>query len=556
MIIAVTSNPLTPSSLISFNSVYRYWHTVRYLRPDQIFHQVRHRLIPPKFITNVSYPAQPHGLKLVPWPSKNRSYFGGGRFRFLNQEKKLGWPINWEPPDSSSLWKYNLHYFDYLHQPAIDFQDGLALIRSWIERHAAQKGNVGWEPYSSSLRLVNWIKFFSRYDTPPEDVLNSLLLQTINLQRQVEYHLLGNHLFKNGKALCFAGIFLGDKSIEELGCKIILRELAEQFLPDGGHFELSPMYHSILLEDLLDLINLYRHNRPSHQILPPLREKAGRALGWLEEIIDSEGRIPLLNDASFGVASPWEDLKSYAQRLELSMDQNTMPKNRIGNWSGQNHSGYWVLKQGPFRLIFDAAPLGPDYLPGHSHCDMLSILLDFKGENILTDTGVFEYEEGDRRQYVRSTSAHNTVTIDGLEQAELWKSFRVGRRGHPKGFRIEGQSLNCSHTGFNIWKKGLFHERTVSLLQNGFELKDQVTGAGNHSFQAFFHFAPEVRIEKKDAGYLINDQLFLTPWGAEEKLKSSEYYPEFGKVQERPCLVMEGRFLDQAIFGLRCTYSS
>ena len=65
---------------------------------------------------------------------------------------------------------------------------------------------------------------------------------------------------------------------------------------------------------------------------------------------------------------------------------------------------------------------------------MLSVLLDFEGQNILTDTGVSQYEEGEQRQYERGTSAHNTVVLDGLEQAEIWKSFRVGRRGHPKRF--------------------------------------------------------------------------------------------------------------------------
>ena len=37
---------------------------------------------------------------------------------------------------------------------------------------------------------------------------------------------------------------------------ILKKELSEQILPDGGHYELSPMYHSIILEDILDLHNI------------------------------------------------------------------------------------------------------------------------------------------------------------------------------------------------------------------------------------------------------------------------------------------------------------
>ena len=130
-------------------------------------------------------------------------------------------------------------------------------------------------------------------------------------------------------------------------------------------------------------------------------------------------------------------------------------------WAGRNLSGYRILENGRMRVLFDAAPLGPDYLPGHAHCDMLAVLLDFDGKNILTDTGVYEYAETDRRMYSRSTRAHNTVVIDGLEQGDLWKSFRLGRRGAPTGFALTSSSVSCSHTGFEQWRPGIRHVRTL-----------------------------------------------------------------------------------------------
>ena len=61
------------------------------------------------------------------------------------------------------------------------------------------------------------------------------------------------------KALIFAGLFFEGPDADRwvgLGLKILSKELNEQILEDGGHFELSPMYHSIILEDLLDIINI------------------------------------------------------------------------------------------------------------------------------------------------------------------------------------------------------------------------------------------------------------------------------------------------------------
>lgn len=487
------------------------------------------------------------------------SYSGKGSFRFLNCERDLGWPVEWSGYDASHLWRYNLHYFDYLHQPGINRSAGLELIRSWIHGNSPMQNGVGWEPYPTSLRLVNWIKFCSVLDEVTEEISNSLLVQADNLQNRVEYHLLANHLWSNGKALWFTGVFLGNETIAEAGRKIILQELSEQFVADGGHFELSPMYHSIILEDLLDLTNLCQSSGhpKDNQALPFLRKQAGKSLSWLQSIVDQEGKIPLLNDSAHGAAASYEKLKSYGERLGVDGIPEVIREEKIGAWTGRNLSGYWVLEDDPFRVIFDAAPMGPDYQPGHAHCDMLSILMDFDGRNILTDTGVYEYEEGPRRHASRSTESHNTVMVDCFEQAELWKSFRVGRRGYPQGFDIKGASLKCGQTGFSKWRRGLTHERRLLLLDNGFEVEDQVRGPERHGFKAFFHFAPGIRIRPLNgSGYCLNERLSLIPWGARGEIKTSEYYPEFGKIEERPCLILSGEFSRSASFGIRCTYSS
>ncbi len=546
-------NHIRPSS-VSFGKIGQYWHTIRYLRPKQVWHQIHNRFLPPRLTDTLPIrSSQVEPLSLVRWPSRPETCLGQSRFRFLNREHNL----NWLTPGLPHLWQYNLHYFDYLHQPGMDRYSGLQLIKNWIQEHPVTRADAGWEPYPLSLRLVNWIKFCSPEKSLPEDILQSLCLQAANLRNQIEYHLLGNHLFSNGKALWFAGIFLKDEELTCLGREIVLEELKEQFLPDGGHFELSPMYHAILLEDVLDLINLCQSGKfmPDREALSKLAATAGRALAWLKGIVDEEGRIPLLNDSAHGVAASFKDIQAYAQKLDVKSCQSIC-KTVLGNWEGYNLSGYRVLSDGPMRLIFDAARLGPEYLPGHAHCDMLAILLDFEGKSIFTDTGVYEYEETRRRAYSRGTAAHNTVILDGLDQAELWKGFRMGRRGYPVNFRQRKNSLGASHTGFGIWRKGLIHNRSLLLSDNGFEVKDRVFGPGTHHFEAFFHCAPDVRVQShKNGMFTLNDQLRIEPRGADIRLTMSDYYPEFGTEEKRPCLVMSGSFSRKTEFGLRCTYS-
>ena len=198
-----------------------------------------------------------------------------------------------------------------------------------------------------------------------------------------------------------------------------------------------------------------------------------------------------------------------------------------------------------------------DHLPGHAHSDILSVLLEFRGEQILADTGVYEYAEGVRRTYSRSTAAHNTVQLDHLEQGDFWKSFRVGKRGHPENVQVTSNGVAAEHTGFSIWKNGLKHQRTLHLRANGFEVIDLVRGPAEHRIEATYHFAPGTRFVRREPHSLCTSSgLAIEVSGIEAQLATSEYYPEFGYAEQRECLMLSGRFRRRREFRLKCTYSS
>ena len=538
-----------------------YYHTAKHLRFNQLRRFFVARVAPPKLeVSSENSLSEAKPIPLRPCLSRNESYLGNGSFLFLSRRSDLGMPIDWRARSESVLWRYNLHYFDYLHQRGLDPKTGRALMRSWIEGNPVDRNLEGWQPYTLSLRLINWMKFFSlKMISPPSDLLKSMMLQAINLKKQIEYHLQGNHLMTNGKALWFSGVFLNEDEFLNIGRDIFMKELPKQFLSDGGHFELSPMYHALALEDILDVFNLCRAENRSEDrnALTALEGYARKALGWLGAVVDENGDIPLLNDAAHGIAPRYEALKKYARSLGVEENREHIERCAIGSWSEENLSGYRNLKHGPFRLLFDTAVFGPDYIPGHAHCDMLSLLFDFDGRNIFTDSGVYEYAEGERRNYCRGTTAHNTVVIDGLDQAELWKSFRVGRRGRPDGFGRKSKKTWCSHTGFSIHRRKLNHKREITLFDRGFQIMDSVCGPQTHRFESFFHFAPGLKIEKRpDGTTIVEDRLVLKPWGAEVERRKSDYFPEFGRAENRDCLVLHGSFNRNARFGLQCIFCS
>jgi len=234
-------------------SVSRYFHTIRHLRPVQIYGRLHTRL--PTRAVRLS-PSPSIREPRAEWRSCARrepSLVGTARFRFLNLERDLK---SWNPPDAEKLWVYNLHYFDDLNAKSADERDAWhhELIEKWVDENPPGAG-VGWDPYPTSLRIVNWVKWSLRGYGLSGPALRSLAAQCRHLSRRLETHLLGNHIFANAKALFFGGLFFEGAEANrwrQKGETILTREAIEQVLPDGGHFERSPMYHSIILEDVLD----------------------------------------------------------------------------------------------------------------------------------------------------------------------------------------------------------------------------------------------------------------------------------------------------------------
>lgn len=523
------------------------WRTTRHLKPVQIWQQLLRRLRQPR------PPGLPPANLTSPLPKladgcpRSGKHLGDHRFRFLNHEVDFGSEVDWNAAEQPMLWRYNLHYFEFLAQAELSIEDGWRLIRAWIKQHPYTKGAIGWHPYPISLRIVQWIRWMARVGETPADVLASLWQQADSLSQQIEWHILGNHLFVNGKALWFAGVVLGEEHWQRTGERIVREQTEEQFLPDGGQFELSPMYHALAVEDLLDLYNLTRDQQ--------LSEVTCRALGWLQRI-QGEQSPPLLNDAAYGVAPASDELEAYAARLDLRSDFSRIKRTEFDHgWRGRNCSGYQVIEREGVRLIFDTAKIGPDYLPGHAHCDMLSLLCDIGDQPVFADTGVHEYSESERRHYSRSTLAHNTISIDEGEQAEIWKSFRVGRRGRPIDVSCEAAGVRAGHSGFAAVRTGVYHHRRLLLSQDGFSVEDDLSGPGGHSFCGRWHLHPGLQVKSLAGGeFVLNGRLRVRISGAAVRVIETEYYPQYGIIEKRPCLEFTGRFSGTTRVVTTCTF--
>jgi len=446
------------------------FNTLKYLKPVQIYYR-GYYFVRKKLKKHYPFFLEANSHK-IHFENKINSFcsYKDGTFTFLNLSKKFD-DIDWNFKEFGKLWTYNLNYFDYLNQKEIKKEDGLRLVYDFIDNIKSIED--GFESYPISLRIINWIKFLSRFEIKDKKIDNSLYAQSRILYDNLEYHLLGNHLLENGFALFFAGYYFDDKKLLNKAKEILKYELNEQILDDGGHFELSPMYHQIIFYRLLDTINLIKSNE-TDDVLKFLEQKAALMNSWLKNITFSNGDIPLLNDSANKIAPTSKKLFEYFNNLKLKIQNLTLTS-----------SGYRKITKNSYECIVDIGEIGAGYIPGHAHADTFNFVLYKNGKPFIVDTGISTYEENSDRYYERSTKAHNTVEVNNTDSSEVWGSFRVANRAHIIDAKEEKDFISAKHDGYK--KFGILHTRSWRFFEDRIIITDKLSKKSKAVFRLHFH---------------------------------------------------------------------
>jgi uncharacterized heparinase superfamily protein len=565
----------------------RYWRTASHLLPSQIFYRVwyllcrklmyRQRRITEylfdKRLNTANYrtirpltfgPDELHSLlarsdRLI-LDTPDDVY----RFCFMKRCSEFHGRIEWHPQDATKLWLYNLHYFEYAYDLGVAYTETSdetlyhrfrSLITDWCASNPIGD-SIGWDPFPTSLRIVAWIKAYQLfYDPLHNDVdfrpflQRMIYRQALFLESNVEYHVANNHLIENGRALLLAGLFFQDERAHEWrkkGLTILWRELERQVSDDGGQFELSPMYHCAVLLTYAEITTVLRG---SNLVVPAwVDKKIRKMVQFLRLMCHPDGEISFLNDAATGMTPPTQ--------LALQALSIQGYDNEIGDSEQKQlftplvDSGFYVVHDSVRRshLIFDCGKMGPDFQPGHGHCDALSYSWSYLGERVVVDSAVDDYYRGDAwREYYRSTRAHNTVLIDGQEQSEIWGNFRVGRRAHPvpATWKVDKRliAIRGGHNGYDHLPGHVMHHRHIALVDDTILIVfDSITGKGQHSADSFVHFHPRFAVELgEDHSVLVRgpaSKFALLPFGTDFSLDCKRgcqdplqgwYAPTFGQ---------------------------
>jgi hypothetical protein len=395
------------------------------------------------------------------------------------------------------------------------------------------------------------------------DVVVGLAQNAHHISRYLSTYFSPNtHLIGEAVALFFVGTLCPQirwaSEWKTIGWDILVKEAERQIQTDGVYFEQSIYYHVYALDLFLHARILAGRN--GHPIPSGFDYKI-QQMAEVLSVLGQDGTTPGIGDDDGGrVFDPRRngavhtrdplstaavlfgraDFKAVAAGLReetlwlLGADgaakfANLPVVDPKVTSRGFESSGFFVMASDKPRvqLVVRAGPMGA-LRAGHSHCDLLSLTLSFNGQEYLTDSGTFRYVSGPgERNDFRGTSAHNTLRVDGSDQAEAgdsfsWVSSPTVRAQH----WIPGHTfdlLAAEHSGYRRLVAPATHRRWVVYLKPRFWfVRDVIEGEGRHVLETYWHLAPGFVWEQETAttfraGSTAHSEHTLTVLSAESR---------------------------------------
>lgn len=527
-------------------------------------------------------PVHPHES-----PNEVLESLSRGVFEHLNLSHSLGrdhpdWRLG--PCTVDRLWTITLHYHEWAYELARIAAGELFThyIDDWMANCGLDKPgarDLAWNPYAIATRIGWWVRSI-RAQTPPRAMsesdpscsegetalssrgwgpfldadfrgrfLSSLWQQARYLSGHVEWDLRANHLLRDAVGLAWAGRFFDEPESRKwlrTAERIAVEQAEEQVLPDGGHFERTPMYHIHVMEDFLILTRLLE-DPDATRAMREACERMAECLAWMRH---PDGEIPLLNDAALGCACLPDDMLDQVDRMVVqrstagSASSDTLGRDGMRDArQGAKlfpHFGVFAWRGEPWTVFFDVGPVGVRYQLGHAHADTLTIEASFHGKRFLVDPGTWAYDQDVRREYDRSTAAHNTVCVDGHNSSEVWHIFRCGRTAQVHDVHMEtdltGFKVTAGHTGYRYLPGRALVEREVILHPSQqLVVTDRCSGRGDHRLTGGWLLDPGWEARDSAGGWHVSrpgcGSVSIQIRGSDGlKLQRSSawYHPEFG----------------------------
>ncbi len=468
-------------------------------------------------------------------------------FRFRGEPAvTFNGPVDWFHRPQGNLdwtWELNRHAYFVTLGRAYAYtgderyvQEFRNLLLDWLTRNPVGVDKPNWSSvFEVGYRINVWLWAYHYFLAAPAfdektllATLRGLWVHGCYLAANLEYHVQNNHLLLESKALATCGLLFPEfreaRAWLDRGLSILWRQVRQQVRPDGVHGEQATMYHQVITSELLEILVLLDNN--SIAVPPDVMDTFTRMLDFERAITKPDGQIPLIGDSALGdsyirfsalaggaalldrvdlAPGPLDEDTLWLVGAERASRLNVLPDDPAPAVSQAFPAGgYFVMRHGQGQkaayLVFDCGPFGYRPAPGHGHADALGFELYAGGRTLVADSGVYSYHLGEKwRNYFRSTAAHNTITVDSLDQSlllGLWHVIRPARTTlHEWITARHFDFVDGSHDGYTRLYQPVTHRRQIFFAKPEYWIiLDFLDGQGEHRFDLYFHLMPDAKV--------------------------------------------------------------
>ncbi len=440
---------------------------------------------------------------------------------------KIDSPLTWkEDPYNDKYWRFNY----YSLRPTLNLlyagietknpqynEKLIEIIESFLDKGINESSS--WEDYHAvafrTMVLVDiWWKLREQNSLSIDisnKILGALEIHGDFLMDRKHYEIGRNHGINEATALLVLAVNFPDMPNSKwwlsIAKKRIGGEIDNLIDEDGVLIENSPYYHFYTLEKYWEI---YKYvNKYNISVSNNFDSKIQKMISYASFILQPDSKIPLVG------ASIEREIKATGQYKEMAetnphflyvLTRGKQGEKPIDLNKHYPTAGQTILRSGwgnknnfedETQIIFDVGP----YRTEHSDLDALSFNLYSNGINLITDSGLYTYEDGPYRDYFKGTLAHNTVVVDGIDQKAESPII---------GYFSEGDGFVYQSAQHNLYK-GVFHQRAIIFVEHDIVLIiDNLISDKQHEYKQMFHFSPEMDLR-------VNDNLSVIGFAKEPK---------------------------------------
>ncbi len=500
-----------------FAALYR--KTARYIKKRNLLNKPM-----PFSITDKTTPSEQmeHDYKLV----LNRlpgMFFSAQPYRDYNNIKlasetiEVANSINWscrfrDQEDSFALNRFGWLLDAMLNNPsAVLAERALHWMQDWIDVMGSNKTNLAWESYSVAERLSNWpflLRIIECLIPIPETVITKFEKTLICHINYLLDHLelsgtsINNHILNDARGLYIGAVAIGDLTACNKAKKIFYEWTEKLIGPDGMLNEHSSHYQFLICQRYEQVLFVASHLEDSDfcKFIDVWVERMRQARDfWGVRTSDGQWNYPLIGDISpdftpqwlsSNPTGGWSTLKKW---LDIPC---SVPSDRDNKRLIVFDDSFIRYDTGVVTIFWHIETENSTLSNNHSHYDLGSFVLFYKGKQVFTDNGLRSYLKTD--SFGKSALAHSTITIDGLGAycQDRWINQLKGYRQQQAQFR-KSQSDNqleitIKTNGFARLTTPTTWERTFIVNDNDLTIVDNIKSIKGKHIKASFQLAPQI----------------------------------------------------------------